>query len=132
MFYYLEGTVADNAMTGTVTTDNLNIRTGPDTSFRSVGNHQNGATVEILAQVDGWGYTDNGWIFMAYGEPVTPTYPTGSGTVNNGLNIRQEPSADSEIVGTYTTGDRVTIVEVSGSWGKTDLGWINLKYITYD
>lgn len=130
--FYLEGTVSSNAMTGSVTTDNLNIRTGPDTSFRSVGSYAKDTTIEILAQVDGWGYTEQGWVFMAYVEYVTPTYPTGSGTVNNGLNIRKEPSSDSEIVGTYTTGDRVTIIEVDGAWGKTDIGWINLKYITYD
>ena len=59
-------------------------------------------------------------------------YTTGSGTVSNGLNVRSEPSADSDIVGTYRTGDSVTITEVDGNWGKTDLGWINLKYVTFD
>lgn len=128
-FFYLEGTVADNAMTGTVTTEDLNIRTGPATSFQSIGTCQLGETVDVLAQVDGWGYTENGWISMAY---VKAFYPTGTGTINNGLNIRLEPNADAEIVGTYTTGDRVTILEVIDSWGRTDKGWINLKYITYD
>lgn len=130
--FYIEGTTTDKAMSGTVTTNDLNIRSGPDTSFRSVGTYKQGETIEVLAQVDRWGYTEKGWVFMAYVEPVKPTYSTGSGTVNNGLNIRLEPNADAEIVGTYTTGDRVTIVEVIEGWGKTDIGWINLKYITYD
>ena len=48
------------------------------------------------------------------------------------LNVRSEPNADSDIVGTYHTGDSVTVVEVDGNWGKTDLGWINLKYVDFD
>ena len=131
-YFYLEGTVANGAITGSVTEDGLNIRTGPDTSFRSVGTLAKGATVEILAQVDNWGYTEKGWVSMTYIEEVEPTYTTGTGTITSGLNIRKEPSAESEIVGTYTLGDTVTITEVQGSWGKTDQGWINLHYVEFD
>ena len=131
-YFYLEGTTTDSAMTGSVATDDLNIRTGPDTSFRSTGTYKQGEHIEILAQVHGWGYTEKGWVFMAYIEEVAPTYTTGSCTITIGLNIREEPNADSEIVGTYSMGDHVTITEVQGSWGKTDLGWINLKFVKYD
>ena len=130
--FYIEGTVTDSAYSGTVNTDDLNIRSGPDTSFKSVGLFQKGDSVEILAQVGSWGYTEQGWVFTSYVPPVEPTYSTGTGTIANGLNIRLEPNADSEIVGTYTTGDRVTVLEVNGRWGKTDQGWINLKYVIYD
>lgn len=132
-YFYLEGTVADDAVTGTVVeTDSLNVRTGPNTSYRSAGILQQGETVEILAQVGGWGYTEQGWIFMSYVEPDEPTYSTGSCTVTRGLNIRQEPNADSEIVGTYVQGNTITILEVDGNWGRTVQGWINLKYVEYD
>lgn len=132
-YFYLEGTVADDAVTGTVVnTDDLNVRTGPNTNFRSNGTLKQGDAVEVLAQVGGWGYTEQGWIFMSYVEADEPTYSTGSCTVTRGLNIRQEPNADSEIVGTYVQGNTITILEVDGHWGKTVQGWINLKYVEYD
>jgi len=131
-YFYIEGTVADDGLTGTVTTDDLNIRTGPDTSFQSVGTYQTGEEIEILAQVGAWGYTEKGWVFMNYIEPAEPTYTTGTGTTTSGLNIRKEPNAEAEIVGAYSEGDGVTITEVEGNWGKTIQGWINLKYVEYD
>ena len=131
-YFYLEGTATEDAFTGMVTAEELNIRTGPDTSFQSVGTHQKGDTTEILATVGSWGYTEQGWIFVSYVEPVAPTYTTGTGVVTRGLNIRQEPNAESEILGTYTEGNAVTILEVSGSWGRTDLGWINLQFVKFD
>ena len=130
-YFYVEGTTTDSAITGTVTTNDLNIRSGPNTSFRSQGTYQKGDTVEILAQVDAWGYTPQGWVFMNYVEAHAPTYSTGEGTTTTGLNIRKEPNPDSEIVGAYTMGETVNILEVKENWGRTDLGWINLKYVKY-
>lgn len=130
--FYLEGTTADNAITGTVTTDDLNVRTGPGTNFKSIMTLQAGETVEVLAQVDRWGYTEQGWVFMSYVEPLAPTYSTGTCTVTRGLNIRQEPSADSEKVGELVEGNVVTILEVQGGWGRVVQGWINLNYVEYE
>lgn len=127
-YFYTEGSVTENAFSGAVTEDNLNIRTGPDTSFQSVGTYQKDETVQILVQVGSWGYTGQGWVFMNYIEALAPTYSTGSYIVTRGLNIRQEANADSEIVGELVEGSVVTVLEVDGSWGKTDKGWINLQF----
>ena len=130
-YFYVEGTTTDSAVTCTVTTDELNIRTGPNTSFRNIGTYKKGETVMVLAQVDAWGYTEKGWVFITYLEPVEPTFTTGTGKVIIGLNIRTEPNAESEIAGSYVEGETVTILEVNGSWGKTDMGWINLNYVSF-
>lgn len=131
-YFYIEGTTAEDAAQGTVITDDLNIRTGPSTDFKSTGTYMQGESIEILAQVHGWGYTAQGWVSMNHVELAKPTYTTGTGSVISGLNIRKEPNADSEKVGTYSEGDKVTILEVQEGWGKTDKGWINLLYIKYD
>jgi 2-dehydro-3-deoxyphosphogluconate aldolase/(4S)-4-hydroxy-2-oxoglutarate aldolase len=55
----------------------------------------------------------------------------GAGTVTTGLNVREEPNADSAKVGEYKEGDQVVILEVSDTWGRTDKGWINLKYVRF-
>lgn len=41
-----------------------------------------------------------------------------------GLNIRKEPSIDSEKVGAINYGHSIKIIEDCGEWYKTDLGFI--------
>ena len=41
-----------------------------------------------------------------------------------GLNIRENPTVDSEIVGTYSYGESVNVIEDEGEWYKTDRGYI--------
>ena len=131
-YFYLEGTTAEDATTGTITTNDLNVRTGPDTSFKRISSYMEDDSVEILAIVNGWGYTEKGWISMMYVTLPEPVYVTGSATVTVGLNIRKEPDPSAEKVDAYREGDRVTILEVKDGWGKTDKGWINLDYVKYD
>ena len=132
LHFYVEGTMAEDATTGTVTTNDLNVRTGPDTSFQRVSSYMQDDSVELLAVVGGWGYTEKGWISMIYVKLPEPVYATGSATVTIGLNIREEPDANSAIVDTYKEGDIVTILEVKEDWGRTDKGWIKLDYVKYD
>ncbi len=131
-YFYVEGTTAEDATTGTVTTNDLNVRTGPDTTFKRVSSYMEDDAVEILAIVNGWGYTEKGWISMMYVKLPEPVYATGSATVTVGLNIREEPDPSAEKVDVYREGDRVTILVVKNGWGKTDKGWINLDYVKYD
>ena len=131
-YFYMEGTTAEDATTGTVTTNDLNVRTGPDTTFKRVSSYMEDDSVEILSVVNGWGYTEKGWISMMYVTLPEPVYATGSATVTIGLNIREEPDPDSEKVDAYKKGDRIIIIEVKDGWGRTDKGWINLDYVKYD
>ena len=131
-YFYVEGTTAEDATTGTITTNDLNVRTGPDTTFQRIGSYMEDDSVQIQAIVNGWGYTERGWISMMYVKLPQPVYATGSATVTVGLNIREEPDSSAEKVDAYREGDRVTIMEVKDGWGKTDKGWINLDYVKYD
>lgn len=63
----------------------------------------------------------------------TGTTPANSqvGTVNtNTLNIRASASTSADKVGTYTFGDRITILETSNGWGRTNKGWVSMNYVT--
>ena len=131
-YFYVEGTTAEDATEATVTADELNVRSGPDTTYKRVGNYMEDDTVQILAVVGGWGYTEKGWISMIYVELPEKVYTTGSATVTVGLNIREEPDPLSAKVDAYKEGDHVVILEVKGSWGRTDKGWISLDYVKYD
>ena len=131
-YFYVEGTTAEDATAGVITTNDLNVRTGPDTSFKRISSYMENDSVQILAIVNDWGYTEKGWISMMYVKLPEPVYATGSATVTVGLNIREEPDPSAEKVDAYREGDRVTIMEVKDGWGKTDKGWINLDYVKYD
>ncbi len=69
-------------------------------------------------------------------ESTTETKPSEStqtmikGVVNTALNIREEASKNSKIVGAYSKGDVVTIVETKNGWGKTDKGWVLMDFVT--
>ena len=74
---------------------------------------------------------------MAYvdmdGSTITSTYKTGKGTITaTELNIREKGTTDSKSLGAYKKGDKVEILEVKGEWGRTDKGWISLKYVKMD
>ena len=122
--------------TGT-TTSGLNIRKEGNNKADIVGSYTKGTKVTILEVKNGWGRTDKGWVNLSYVKmdstsSTTTTYKTGDATVTaSSLNIRKEAKSDGEKVGTYKNGDKVTILEVNGEWGKTDKGWISLKYVKY-
>ena len=132
LYFYVEGRTAEDATTGTITTNDLNVRSGPDTAFKRINTYMEEDSVQILAVVNGWGYTERGWISMMYVKLPEPVYTTGNATVTIGLNIRKEPDPDAEKVDAYKEGERITIIEVKDSWGKTDKGWISLDYVKYD
>lgn len=46
-----------------------------------------------------------------------------------GLNIRENPTVDSEIVGTYSYGESVNVIEDEGEWYKTDKGYIYKEFV---
>ena len=132
LYFYLEGTTAEDATTGTVTTNDLNVRSGPATSYQRLNSYMEGDSVQLLAVVNGWGYTEKGWISMMYVQLPEPVYTTGNATVTIGLNIREAPDPDSAKVDAYKEGDHITILEVQDCWGKTDKGWVNLDYVKFD
>lgn len=131
-YFYIEGTTTEDAVTGTVTTNDLKVRNGPSTDFKINATYSEGDEIEILVQVNNWGYTENGWVSMMYVKLPEPVYTTGSAIVVTGLNIRAEADPASEKVGAYKSGDQIIILEVQDGWGRTDQGWINLKYVKYN
>lgn len=120
-------------VTGEITcADRLNIREKPDLLSAVVGNYYNGAIVTILETKDGWGRTDMGWISMDYVTTIDDTTlddPAESTPVPNKLNIRKEPDASSAVVGQYSNGTTITILETKDGWGRTDQGWIHMDYV---
>ncbi|MBR4289489.1 MAG: SH3 domain-containing protein [Oscillospiraceae bacterium] len=121
---------------GTINTGELNVREKADSDSKSLATVKKGDEVTIL-EVDGiWGKIEYetgkfGWINLDYVKftTVSSTYTVGEYSVTaDYLHYRKEADADSTALGTYKKNDKVTVSEVDGNWGKTDKGWINLKY----
>ena len=122
----------------TITADEVRVRSGAGTNYSIVTYKQKGdrVTVYETKQVGNmlWGRIDEGWLSMNYVEldDEEPAVRVGTVTASK-LRIRAEASASAEVVGTYSEGDRVEILEtkeVDGTlWGRTDKGWISMDYV---
>lgn len=115
----------------------LRIRMGAGTHTAQVGLLSNGTAVTIYetTMVDGikWGRIDKGWICMNYVK--LGDEPAGNlGTVRaDSLNIRSAPGTNNPVVGSYSQGTQIEILEtvtVGGiPWGRTKQGWVSLNYV---
>jgi len=118
----------------TITADALHIREKASASSESLGTYVKGDKVTITEVSGNWGKTEDGWINLKYTK-MEKTYTTGTGTVTaSSLNIREEPSASSEDLGSLKKGEKVTILDTEGTWGKIEYktgkyGWISLNYV---
>lgn len=128
----------------------LNIRAGASTSYRRVGGYAKNSVVTILAENNGWGKTNIGWIKLSYTIRLTSStntritgYTTGTYKVNcSKLNVRTGPGTkyrakslreltrSARNQGGYVRGVRCTVTKVVGNWGLTPSGWIALSYCT--
>jgi len=135
---------------GTVTHDNLNVRSNPSTDSTILKKLDINTRVVIMetktiGEVN-WGRIADGWINLSYvlldgedpADPTepeeNPTEPTGkpiaTGTITaDELNIRKGPGTGFEKVGVYVEGNTVDIYEIKDGWGRTDKGWISMKHV---
>lgn len=138
----------DTQETGVITAESLNVRTGPGTSYESIGYLHNGDKVTILGESNGW-YKINyngqeAWVSGKYvdktegGSTPEPEQPPAStdGTVvvvdATTLNVRTGPSADYSKLGSLGHGDKVSVLEEKDGWYRIDYngqdGWIKASY----
>lgn len=127
----------------------LNIRSGASISYSRIGGYAKKSVVTILAESNGFGKTNLGWISLAYTSSYTTVaksttvqkYTTGTYKVNcSKLNVRTGPSTKYRIKslneltrsarnqGGYVRGVRCTVTKVVGNWGLTPSGYICLDY----
>ena len=141
-YVYQDGTTGSKTAKGIVNTDGLRIRSGPGTTYESVGSYSSGDRVQILEQFtygdSTWGCTNKGWISMAYVyQDGTDVGKTVEGTVNaDELNVRGGPGTGYDSVGKMYKGEvikvlyQVTVGDTT--WGCIKDGWVSLKYVDLD
>ena len=123
---------------GVVKVTDLNLRSEGSTDGERLGNLTYGARVEIMEKSSNWGRTKDGWICLDYiYEDGTTGSKTASGVITaDELNIRSGPGKGYATVGSYSAGDKVTILEQftynGTTWGCTNQGWISMDYVDVD
>ena len=102
------------------TTANLNMRTGPGTTYSIIRVIPKGAAVTVLS-------ISGGWARVSYGGSTgysSMTYLTSSVTSNDirittdELNLRSGPGTTYSIIAVMPKGSKVTVLSVSGSWAR--------------
>ena len=125
-----------------VNTDGLNVRTGPSTSYASIGKLNKGTKVEVISESAGWSkinynnktaYVSSGYLKAVSTntpedtkpEDTTQQYKEIKVVNTDGLNVRKGPSTRYESIGKIDKGTNVEVISENDGWSK-----INYKNTT--
>ena len=155
--YMYETFLTTGTTTSVVTTQNggaVNVRSGPGSSYSSIGALASGAQVTVLLKGNGWykisANSMEGFMSTQYlsGSGSTIGSNTGTSTttsttawVNNPkatqvLNLRETPSQSARSIGQYRNGTKVKVVSRGSTWCEvyvgTRHGYMMTRYLSFD
>ena len=93
-----------------------------NTVYVTVDNFRNYANYQKF-----FAYKHDGNVTVNNTQTVTTASYTRYVTAKIGLNIRKSPNGT--IIGSYRYGTAVTLLETSGDWSRTSLGWVSSRYL---
>lgn len=124
---------------GTVTGNELRIRTGAGTSYDIVGFLMEGDRVEILEKKTAggmtWGRISSGWISLDYVEldAAQEDQPKIMMVNADCLRIRSGAGLDNSVIGFLYYGAKVQVYETDYAdgmyWALIDDGWVSMDYL---
>lgn len=153
--YMHDSFIDKGTTTATVTTRNggrVNVRSGPSSSYGSVGTLASGTRVTVLKKGNGWYHIAanglKGFMSTQYlsGTGSTVGGNTGGSTssrvayVNNPrstqvLNLRESPSQSARSIGQYRNGTQVKVVAYGQTWCEvyvgTRHGYMMTRYLSF-
>lgn len=93
-----------------------------NTVYVSIDNFRNFANYQKF-----FAYHHDGNVTVNNVQMVTTANYTRYVTAKIGLNVRISPNGS--IIGSYRYGTAVSVLEVSGNWSRTNLGWVSSDYL---
>jgi N-acetylmuramoyl-L-alanine amidase len=126
----------------TVTASDLNVRESGDVSSQIIGLVHQGETFKIIQSKNSWdqiklssnqtGWVNNAYVTMANEKTKENIAATVEAIV---LNVRENPSLSSQVVGQLKFGTQITLHEEKAGWSKIVSssgvqGWVYEYYIT--
>ena len=117
----------------------LNMRKEPETGSHVVGKMPDGSACEIQKTLDGWYFVNSGGIegyvsadFVLTGEEAKAKamelVADRAVILTDNLNIRKEPSTESEVVGQCLEGERYEILSQTDGWYEIPGGYISAEF----
>lgn len=117
----------------------LNMRKNPQTGEQVVGKLMDGSACEVLEALDGWYYVTSGGIegyvsadYVITGEDAIEAAKelvlNRAVILTDNLNIRKEPSTESDIIGQCLEGEKYEIVGETDGWYQIPGGYISADY----
>jgi len=124
--------------------DYVNVRSLPGEKGKIVGKFYNNSVGDLLGEENGWYHLRSGNVegyvradFCVVGEEaaaLAQTIGTKLAKVNcDGLYVRKEASAESEILRMVALNDELLVLEETDNWIKVDVeegfGWVDASYV---
>ncbi len=129
----------EDTETATILGEVVNVREKPGASYPIITQLKKGETYPVIEEKDDWyeielksGETGwiAGWLASKKAGKVKPS--KGIIAVQN-LNVRSEPSTESNILGKLEEGDKVKVIEENNGWSKipfeSGTAWVSSEYI---
>ena len=154
--YMYETFLSTGVSSAIVTTQNggkVNVRSGPGSSYSSIGKLASGTQVNVLLKGNGWYKISangmEGFMSTQYLSGTGSTLGSNTGTtptsttawVNNPkatqvLNLREPPSQSARSIGQYRIGTKVKVGSKGSTWCEvyvgTRHGYMMTRYLSFD
>ena len=146
--YILAGAIASSIMLHTgmttafaateykvITADAVNFRSGPSTSYLSLGSFNKGDKVEYLGTSGSWvkvKYNNKtGYVYGSYvGNYATITQYVTAAT----LNVRSGAGTSYSVLGSLSKGTKVEVISTTNGWSKINyngsIGYVSSQYLS--
>ena len=118
-----------------ITADSVNFRSGPSTSYSTIGSFNKGDKVEYLGDSGSWVKvkydSKTGYVYGSYvGDYVsTVKYVTASS-----LNVRSGAGTNYSVLGSLSKGSKVEVISESNGWSKINyngsVGYVSSQYLS--
>ncbi len=125
--------------TGTIRGTDVRFRAGASTSSKVLGSFHTGASMAVTGVNGPWYRVNyNGTVGYVHSDYMTMTEQTAArtGTIQGtGVRFRAAASTSSKILGTFSPGERVTVLGSSGEWHRIRYsgteGYVHSKYVVF-
>ncbi|WP_285765503.1 SH3 domain-containing protein [Peribacillus sp. SI8-4] len=134
---------------GTITGSSVRVRTGPGTTFQTVGSLTRGTAVAIIEKNQNWIKIKSadleGWVSSDYlktdagsggtvkKEKAKKEAVQSGVTLVDRLNVRSEPSKNGSTLGKLDKNTSVTVHRIKNDWAEIDFqgvqGWVAVTYL---
>ena len=146
--YILAGAIASSIMLHTgmttafaateykvITADAVNFRSGPSTSYSSLGSFNKGDKVEYLGTSGSWAKVKyNNKTGYVYGSYVGDYATTAKYVTATTLNVRSGAGTSYSVLGSLSKGTKVEVISTTNGWSKINYngstGYVSSQYLS--